>query len=101
MQICDVLGPVARSRVSANRWLRGIKTNRFSWYLTFKFTIERLSCDLEKINVKTDRKQKCKAFHWLIEQKQTSANFHWLSEHGCKQRHLSMELSGKFPFDVI
>ena len=27
-------GPVARSPVSANRWLRGIKTDRFPWYLT-------------------------------------------------------------------
>ena len=27
-------GPVARSVVSANRWLRGIKTYRFPWYLT-------------------------------------------------------------------
>ena len=28
------LGPVVRSLVSANRWLRGIKTYRFPWYLT-------------------------------------------------------------------
>ena len=28
------LGPVARSLVSANRWLRGIKCYRFPWYLT-------------------------------------------------------------------
>ena len=27
-------GPVARSLVSANRWLRGIKMYRFPWYLT-------------------------------------------------------------------
>ena len=27
-------GPVARSLVSANRWLRDIKTYKFSWYLT-------------------------------------------------------------------
>ena len=27
-------GPVARILVSANRWLRGIKTYRFPWYLT-------------------------------------------------------------------
>ena len=26
-------GPVARSLVSAIRWLRGIKTNRFPWFL--------------------------------------------------------------------
>ena len=33
--ICDVIqGPVVRSLVSANRWLRGIKTYRFPWYLT-------------------------------------------------------------------
>ena len=30
----DILGPVARSLVSANRWLRGIKMYRFPWYLT-------------------------------------------------------------------
>ena len=30
----NVLGPVARILVSANRWLRGIKTYRFPWYLT-------------------------------------------------------------------
>ena len=29
-----VQGPVVRSLVSANRWLRGIKTYRFPWYLT-------------------------------------------------------------------
>ena len=50
-----------------------------------------------KIKVKAERKQKCKTFNWFIEQKQTSANFHWLGERGCKQRHLSVELSGKFP----
>ena len=27
-------GPVARSLVSANRWLKGIKMYRFPWYLT-------------------------------------------------------------------
>ena len=27
-----LLGPVARSPVSTNRWLRGIKTNMFPWY---------------------------------------------------------------------
>ena len=27
-------GPVVRNLVSANRWLRGIKTYRFPWYLT-------------------------------------------------------------------
>ena len=27
-------GPVAQRLVSANRWLRGIKTYRFPWYLT-------------------------------------------------------------------
>ena len=30
---CSALGPVARSLVSANRWLRGIKMYRFPWYL--------------------------------------------------------------------
>ena len=57
-----------------------------------------------KTNVRTERKQMCKTFNWLIEQKQTSVNFHWLSERACKQRHLSMELSGKrsaLRFDVI
>ena len=29
-----IQGPVVRSLVSANRWLRGIKTYRFPWYLT-------------------------------------------------------------------
>ena len=29
-----LLGPVARSLVSPNRWLRGIKMYRFPWYLT-------------------------------------------------------------------
>ena len=32
------LGPVARSLVSANRWLRGIKLYRFPWYLTLVST---------------------------------------------------------------
>ena len=32
------LGPVARSLVSANRWLRGIKMYRFPWYLTLVST---------------------------------------------------------------
>ena len=31
---CKDQGPVARSLVSANRWLRGIKTYRFPWHLT-------------------------------------------------------------------
>ena len=31
-------GPVARSLVSANRWLRGIKMYRFPWYLTLVCT---------------------------------------------------------------
>ena len=30
----QLLGPVVRSLVSANRWLRGIKTYRFPWCLT-------------------------------------------------------------------
>ena len=29
-----IQGPVVRSLVSANRWLKGIKTYRFPWYLT-------------------------------------------------------------------
>ena len=29
-----ILGPVARSMVSANNWLNGIKINGWSWYLT-------------------------------------------------------------------
>ena len=32
------LGPVARSLVSANCWLRGIKMYRFPWYLTLVST---------------------------------------------------------------
>ena len=32
------LGPVARSLVSANRWLRGIEMYRFPWYLTLVST---------------------------------------------------------------
>ena len=32
------LGPVARSLVSANHWLRGIKMYRFPWYLTLVST---------------------------------------------------------------
>ena len=32
------LGPVARSLVSANRWLRGIRMYRFPWYLTLVST---------------------------------------------------------------
>ena len=32
------LGPVARSLVSTNRWLRGIKMYRFPWYLTLVST---------------------------------------------------------------
>ena len=32
------LGPVARSLVIANRWLEGIKTYRFAWYLTLVST---------------------------------------------------------------
>ena len=31
-------GPVARSLVSANRWLRSIKMYRFPWYLTLVST---------------------------------------------------------------
>ena len=32
------LGPVVQSLVSVNRWLRGIKTYRFPWYLTLVST---------------------------------------------------------------
>jgi len=32
------LGPVVRSLVSANRWLRAIKTCKFPWYLTLVST---------------------------------------------------------------
>ena len=38
VQNAGYLGPVARSLVSANRWLRGIKMYRFSWYLTLVST---------------------------------------------------------------
>ena len=34
MGLFNNLGPVVRSLVSANRWLRGPKTYRFPWYLT-------------------------------------------------------------------
>ena len=34
----DNQGPVARSLVNANRWLRGIKMYRFPWYLTLVST---------------------------------------------------------------
>ena len=37
-QHLSALGPVARSLVSANRWLRGIKLYRFPWYLTLVST---------------------------------------------------------------
>ena len=37
MQIV-ALGPVVGSLVSANRWLRAIKTYRFPWYLTLVST---------------------------------------------------------------
>ena len=33
-RFANVQRPVARSLVSANRWLRGIKSYRFPWYLT-------------------------------------------------------------------
>ena len=33
-QIMANQGPVVQSLVSTNRWLRGIKTYRFPWYLT-------------------------------------------------------------------
>ena len=32
--LVDDQGPVVRSLVSANPWLRSIKTYRFPWYLT-------------------------------------------------------------------
>ena len=41
--LCGVQGPVARSLVSANRWLRGIKMYRFPWYLTLVSTNHALS----------------------------------------------------------
>ena len=37
------LGPVAQSLVSANRWLRGVKTGRFPWYLTLVSAIHASS----------------------------------------------------------
>ena len=38
-----ILGPVVRNLVSANRWLRGIKTYRFPWYLTLVIANHALS----------------------------------------------------------
>ena len=35
---CHTQRPVARSLVSANRWLRGIKMYRFPWYSTLVST---------------------------------------------------------------
>ena len=37
-KIAKIQGPVARSLVSANRWLRSIKMYRFRWYLTLVST---------------------------------------------------------------
>ena len=36
--VIELRGPVVRSLVSANRWLRAIKTYRFPWYLTLVST---------------------------------------------------------------
>ena len=38
MRLAGGQGPVARSLVSVNRWLRGIKLYRFPWYLTLVST---------------------------------------------------------------
>ena len=42
-------GPVVQSLVSANRWLRGIKTYRFPWYLTLVST-NHASSNLGQVN---------------------------------------------------
>ena len=61
----DNLGPVARSLVSPNpRWLKGIKTCRFLWYITLvsanhdssnpglRFGLENSECSLRQFHFK-------------------------------------------------
>ena len=43
-------GPVAQSLVSANRWLRGIKTYRFPWHLTLVSANHASSNPGQKVN---------------------------------------------------
>ena len=47
-----VQGPVARSLVSANRWLRGIKMYRFPWYLTLVSTNHASSNPGQEVNLR-------------------------------------------------
>ena len=49
-------GPVARSLVSANRWLRGIKMYRFPWYLTLVSTNHASSNPGQDVGETSDKK---------------------------------------------
>ena len=48
-----------------------------------------------------ERKQKMQNIQLAYRPKTNEREFSLASERGCKQRHLSMELSGTFRFDVI
>ena len=52
--------PVVRSLVSANRWLRGIKTYRFPWYLTLVSANHASSTHPKRISVKFTTKPRTK-----------------------------------------
>ena len=62
-------GPVARSLVSANRWLRGIKMYRFPWYLTLVSTNHASSnpgqINLYPVDKYMIRETNC-AIHWIV-----------------------------------
>ena len=60
LSFSDNQGPVVRSLVCANRWLRGIKTYRFPWSLTL-VRANHASSSSGQINIEIDAKLTTKA----------------------------------------
>ena len=82
-------GPVARSLLSANRWLRGIKMYRFLWYLTLVSTnhacFEQPGPELQKKNYWSALFQKwlCAPCNWHSTWREVSTVVH---ETSCDER---------------
>ena len=79
-------GPVARSLVSANRWLRGIKMHRFPWYLTLVSTNHASSNPGQAIN---DKKVSLK--YKILCLRSVTSTIHTCTSH-LEYMHMQVEL---------
>ena len=59
----DIQGPVVRSMVSADHWLRSIEINRLSWYLTLVSANQASSNSAQMVFVVFEMAQLC-VFFW-------------------------------------